>query len=323
MKTIRLTSKLTDYMVRFARVSTFLFVVGAACSFFLYRNVNARVEQLMAGMGEELMRYPGGRHSDTRVFLMNGARLMVRTAIVEQNVNDVLDHYEDYCKAHDGQLPQKIQKQLADAFKADVNAPQKAPWGDTDLLDTTARFGMEEGGVVACPDTGNTDASANDLLERLKAFVQTGDISKFGDIRFVYARPFESNGVDSTHVVMVWSEDSSVNVLDMFPEVGDAPGKDVDGVPRPQNGRRILSAWEQGEPYGVTEYEVPAVNRDALAAQYRKTLPSKGWNEVAYEDSNPELGDTRLLVVEQNDRIVTLLFEPDGNDALVTMLTSD
>jgi hypothetical protein len=94
-------------------------------------------------------------------------------------------------------------------------------------------------------------------------------------MRYIYAE--ESEG--TTLFVAFWTE-GEFKVLDMFPPEGDAPGRDIDGVPRPPHARRILSAWEEGEPQSITVYDGSPQDPDGLEAWYREQMPEEGWHPL-------------------------------------------
>lgn len=67
-------------------------------------------------------------------------------------------------------------------------------------------------------------------------FLETGSLSELGEFIGAYIRPDESGAS-----FLLWKPENSLNLAEMFPLEGDAPGPDLKGVPRPR-GRRLLNA---------------------------------------------------------------------------------
>ena len=91
----------------------------------------------------------------------------------------------------------------------------------------TYRESSESEGVLACLDSGRRLALP-ELVERLRRFGTTLDVSAFGELRYVMAR--RSKG--STTILFMWTEGNE-SLAQLFPRHADAPGRDPDGVRRP------------------------------------------------------------------------------------------
>jgi hypothetical protein len=69
---------------------------------------------------------------------------------------------------------------------------------------------------------------------------------------------------------------AQADVYAVFPEVGDAPGGDFTGIPRPRDSRRLFAATIEGDPYAVRIYEGRG-GMDAMVKQYDADMALAGW----------------------------------------------
>jgi hypothetical protein len=91
-------------------------------------------------------------------------------------------------------------------------------------------------------------------------------------------------------VFTAWTH-GTFNVLTMFPKYGDAPGEDLGGVPRPEGGRRTLSAKIVGAPFGINTYEVLGAPSE-VTKEVDTVLLARGWKAVPTAPGVPD--DTRF-----------------------------
>ena len=133
--------------------------------------------------------------------------------------------------------------------------------------------------------------------------------------RYVYAQP----GAERTVVISVEAE-GEVQLKDLFPPEGDAPGSDAPGVPRPPDARRVMSAREQGSPQQMTLYVTRDSDPAELEAWYRARLPDHGWRPLEGGRRN---GGPRVLVADRRGTLAALVFDKDeSGGASVAILTS-
>jgi hypothetical protein len=179
---------------------------------------------------------------------------------------------------------------------------------------------------------GDERQGVEGLLARLTAFAESGDLARVGGLRYVYARATD----EGTHF-LVFHTDESLNIYEMFPQTGDAPGRDVPGLPRPEGARRFMSAWEEGDPHAITMYATTRQSADELRGWYREALPGAGW--TLYEPTEAQLErftqhwseadrrgvrDARALHAEHGDQHVMVVLADDrgSGQAVATLLTS-
>ena len=117
--------------------------------------------------------------------------------------------------------------------------------------------------MVAClvHDDGRA-AGMKEIVARLGAMMQSGNLAEAGLLRYVFAERTDSG---CTHVIAAWT-DGAFNVYSLLPDAGkDAPGSDPANAPRPPSAQRILTADIEGVPYGVRLYDSSASPPQVLA----------------------------------------------------------
>jgi len=228
------------------------------------RSAHARASEALLSAGAELMKVEGANPSQpARSVFLNGMKVHLRTATTKHDLHSVLDRFHVLCRGRTGvEAPQAVLDKLRGDTVTAISPP---------LLDGVLRAESGSEGIIACIDTG-TRLSLAELTSRLQAFVKSGDLNEVGEFRYVLARRVD----DKTVVLTLWSE-GSTPLLKMFPSVGDAPGQDPGDLPRPPGMRRLLSTWENGQPYSMTAYVAPAGKETSLVAFYENDLHLRGW----------------------------------------------
>ena len=303
--------RVKHYAPKVLRLSAFLTCVYLAVLLVVGHNARAQVGETLFGIGEEMLRYEGAHRIDApRTLMLNGQPIRLASGVTRHGLTRVLDWYEARCQEHDGELGEQLRE-------ITEGTPEMREI-DSSLIDATLR--EEEGGkgYVACLDTGRERLGPGDILARFEKFRVALDVSELGDLRYIYA---EENA-EGTFFVAFWTQ-GSFKIAEMFPGQGDVPGNDVDGVPRPPDGRRILSAWEDGRPQSVTMYGESRKGPDELERWYRVRMPDEGWRLLELDDAMlARTGRERvphLLVWERGeDEMATLWFGRDDHDLGVT-----
>ena len=229
-----------------------VFALGA-----LLGSAEARAGEALLGFGAELFEWQGAQfHTSPRRLTVNGLELRLVTASTDLPVPDVLDRFEGLCRKKSGvAMPTGVKLALP-----------AAP------LDGVLRSGSEREGVVACADT-NGPLELLDIAPRIERLASTGDLSELGELRYFIAR----RSGNTTTVIALWTE-GGAPLLKMFPQTGDAPGRDPEDVPRPENVQRLLTAAEHAAPYSVTLYRANSWRPDALLNRYVDALRRGGWS---------------------------------------------
>ncbi len=283
-------------LLGFARAAVAVLVLLAVAVAGTARAAERHVGERFAAFGESLLAIESFRvHSAPRKLGMNGMELGVVTLSSQLDVASTLDRLEGVCQ-HGG-----IEAPAALLSRKLESAPARAL---RRLTHGILRQETEERGVVGCIDTGET-LDVRTLEQRLAAVERTGDLGELGALRFVFVR----RGEDATTALVLWSADS-LPFLRAFPKTGDAPGLDIDGVPRPAASRRLLSATEQGSPYTLAMYEAPAGTAGDPLASYVGELERQGFTvkRLARKDAVLLRNGARTLVV--------CLTRPEGRPVL-------
>lgn len=257
--------------LRMAVYATFAFgVLAGAAS----RSVYADVREMGLGVGHQLAKLEDLTGGAYRI-RVNGADLHRASAHTAQSTSEVLDRYEAVCRESPGAVGRAmndIPSALADRIDLKAGSPQRS---------SVVRSESDGRGMVVCFVDDPNDEPAP-FTERMRALADTGDLSKLGHFRYVFAEP--SKGPHGgTHVITFWS-DGELNLKKMFPATGDAPGTDSVLVPRPAGSRRTLAASVEGYPASVRIYESLAT-RESIERMYDETLRANGFTKVAAPDA--------------------------------------
>ncbi len=315
--------KAWSLMPNMLRLSAFIAVVYVVAMALAVHKVHAEVEQMMLGLGEELMRYPGAQQEGARQVFFNGAAIELRVDTVSGGMSEVLGHYERKCREYDGALGQDLAELMKDKEVAEkLEASEKY---DPTLLDGVMAAQTPRAGFVLCLDMGTERRGLDKLAERAKKMMTTGDLSEIGHLRYAWAKPIEGAEPERTMLLTMWS-DSELNLFRLLPIDGrDVDGQDIADIPRPPQSTRILSSWESGKPYGVTMYAARGESPEVLERYYRALLPEHGWRLFEPRAHHAhKLSGEQVLAAQKADRLVMLVFSQDrANSGVVTVLSSD
>jgi hypothetical protein len=248
------------------RAAVTLLVLTAVALIGLGRSAEARLGERLLGFGHGLLLLESFRASSApRRLSVNGLELGVLTLSTSLDVSSALDPFQSLCERN-GAVPG---------------------------LDGVLRRESASEGVIACLDTGG-ELDLSELVRRLEAFRDSGDLAKIGALRYVMAKRDASR----TTLLVLWTE-GALPLLHAFPREGDAPGRDPEGVPRPDGVRRLFSAVEHGAPYALTLYGGGARSAAELLAWYGGKLEQKGWSVSRKQDAS-------LLVARRAGRVLVV-----------------
>jgi hypothetical protein len=300
-----------SYAPKVLRLSLFLMVVWAGAVVFLMHRARAQMSEAFMSLGVEMLRYDDvERQGETRTLHLNGQEIELATAITRHPLERVLDFYESRCKEHDGRFAEQIEELARGA----------AVPGELDGSPFDATLRSEDGnrGFVACLDTGDERLEPEGVIARYERFKESLDISDMGDLRYIYAE--ESDG--TTLFITFWT-DGPLRIREVFPLEGDAPGRDVELVPRPEGSRRILSSWEEGHEQMVAMYQSEEGELADVAAFYRREMTEQGWSLLDVDEARrrelaPASTPNPFLVFEQGERMVAVGVSKPGEQGPVT-----
>lgn len=300
----RLLRSLRQRSVGLARVFALLGFLSAMTLVPWVHQARATLGERFVGLGAAMMRYADAIGHDTpRLLQLNGQRLFMTVATTDDSVAEVLDAYEARCKDRDGRMAERlVRESSADPSNFDLA-----------LFDATIREGNDRKGVVACLDVGDEEMGPREWLARVHRFLETGNLAEVGQLRLVFAE----KGYERTRVVAFFTE-GDFHALELFPESGDAPGADPEGLPRPRGARRILSAWEEGEPYGLVVYADVEGEVDVAKRRYAAELRDAGFR--VQDDLDPETRSPALLAFHGPREVVVVFCREDSKRSMATVL---
>jgi hypothetical protein len=211
--------------------------------FALAVGARARADDFVESAGSHLLHGARAGAGTAQVLHVNGLPLRMEAGRSSQSVRAVLDGFDERCGVHGGAGP------LRPALRAE----------------------SDTGGYLACLDLRAPQPATAEIVQRLHAFAASFDLAAIGDLRFVWALRER----DGTAFVAVSSE-GPVRLAQLFPGRGDAPGIDLQGVPRPPGARRVLSAWQDAQPAMLASYRVELAPAE-FVARYRRRLIDGGF----------------------------------------------
>jgi len=264
-------------------------VVGALCALAI-RSAEARVGESLRGFASELLSWKSAKFASApRNLWLNGGELRFISASTELSVSETLDRVQGMCEQHGGLAGAE---QVLNAKRAALGS------GSTAWLHGAFREESTTEGFLACLDTGGA-LGRSELARRIQRFAETGNLAELGQLRYVLARR-EGN---TTSALLLWTE-GDFPLLRMFPERGDAPGRDPLDLPRPRQAERLLSAVERDAPYSLTLYRVASAPAPALI-DYLEELKRAGWSIAPG-------GRADAAVARHGDRTVIISIRASG-----------
>lgn len=285
-------SSLRAHLAGMLRVSLFSALLAIVAVLLLGQRVHAYGEEMLERFGDHMLKYAQAAHqgepSEVRV---NGARFFISTGNIEASVGEVLDHFHAKCQDGNGRLHEQWGS-LAKRRHLRVN---RFRWGP---IDGVYRAGGDTTGVLACAETGQGQLPPEQLLSRIRQVMDSGDLSKLGDLRYVYVM----RDVGRTAFVALWSE-GALNWKQMFPRRGDAPGNDPPGVPRPDGTRRVLSTYPLAQRASLNMYQANQ-RADDLVEFYARELPRAGFSLAT--------GKQRFISAFDGERMITISIQEDA-----------
>ena len=263
----------------FVRALAAIAFVAVLALLLAFRSAKAAAAEGLLGFGGELMQWTQVHpHSGPRTLSVNGIQVHLMTISTPLSVSDTLEHLHALCRQRGG-----------------IQVPPELARATHPVIEGTVSRVFSREGVLACLDTGGPlDIEA--LTQRLGRVVETGDLSRLGDLCYVLAR----RDGDATSALILWTE-GSTPLRAAFPASGDAPGVDPEGCPRRTGSRRLLSAREHGEPYSTTIYAMDSGDSGEVERWYETALAGGGWHvrHVNGAALLAERGRQRLLVRTQ------------------------
>jgi hypothetical protein len=294
-------------ITKLLRLGVFCGAVSAVLGLVAARSVYGDVKVSALAVGHEL-----GKLDDVgtgRPLRINGEPIFVASTTEDVPLDTILDRAEAGCTEHSAGVSAELDT-LPPALRAQI--PRGA--GASGVL--RERRGNE--GVVAClvREEGRASTGMADTVARLSAMMSTGDLSRVGELRYIFA---EKTASGRTHVVAAWTT-GPFNLYAMLPERGrDAPGSDPAGAPRPPRSQRILTADVEGVPYGIRIYDSAAPPAEVIA-HYDAEMASRGWERSV---TKPVDGEAQRAYARPGADVLVLTQKDEGRTivSLIEMRT--
>jgi hypothetical protein len=285
------------------RIAALLGAVSLCAAVSSLRAAEARARELANSAGEAMLRYSEAEHIDeTRALNVNGIVLHVSSGSSQRSVDEVLDFFHDRCQRAGAAFAHHL---LQAAGAGPTPQPREH------LLDATLRAQDDQRGHLACLDLGSEKLGVEELMARLRAFITTLDVSRVGELRFVWARR-EHN---YTKYVAMWTA-GSLSLREAFPETGDAPGVDLDELPRPHGAQRVLSAYQQDRAPLLLGYRALGTVTE-VEKRYREQLSSHGF---AVRSEPLDAGGRWLSIIGPRGAALALLTTDARGGARVSLV---
>lgn len=283
-----------------ARVQAYLGFVTGSLLLVTTSVAYSHARQVSLELGEQWVGQLAPLSGQVERVSVNGAQFSFATLLVHESASEVLSKVEQDCYEHSGDLTQE--------FGQIAETPQiKAAMPDLDVtsLTTGRRDGLNPKGaaagdvVCALRDSGKGELG---ILDRLKSFSETGNLSDFGKMRYVRADSLP-NGKGS-RLLALWTDDP-LNLERMFSDSADASGSDPLDVARPGSARRIFSGVIQRSGDGVYGYE-STLAPGVILASYDQSLPEKKWLAIKLAlRGDPAPVDSRAFIRDGRATVIT------------------
>jgi hypothetical protein len=272
----------------------------------LARRATAAGKDALFELGEHLSALAeAGMGREQRRVLINGEALGFRVFLSPVPRERILDAYEGWCRHGAGAFEEE-EARLAQAERSPVH-------GDESWRDLTVRLERPSHAVVACLRHGLANPSPGELAERVRRFLDTGNLAALGRFHYVLV---QERG-EQRRVVCVWSE-GDFYPLRMFPENGDAPGPAAPGLLRPRGSRRLLSAAELGVGASLTVFVDGEESIASLSERYRRHLASDGWRLREEEEASAD--GSRVLIADAGEITKLVYLERDEQGRSVAVV---
>lgn len=302
-------SKARRYIAPMARLTVFILTAAAVLLYIDYRVAKASVMEKLLGIGQRMAPFLDDAHGvePPREVHMNGVRMWVAAGKTDRSPSEVRRWYAERYAG---------KGTLTDVITEELKRGQVLPPSVTGL--SQAEFGDENIGGMAALDLGN-----NLNIRQLKPLVlklAAGKIGEVGHLRYMY---FERTANGGTRYLTVWTDDQ-FDLTKFLPSgEDDAPGSDIQGVPRLPGSVRVLSADERGRVAQMAVYNGQG-SPETAAMFYEARMRTMGWApDPRFADYAAEKGmhSMRYMNAKGHEVVVDLAAdERRGQGLTVTLI---
>jgi hypothetical protein len=258
------------------RVLALLMVLLGVSLWALLRAGQARAEDVLLQLGEQLMRLPDAHYGHgVQQLWVNGLQLQLQSGSSPRDPELVVAQFRRQCSS-------RAAWQLGESERQAV-APLRAGGWFGSALDGVLVEAGRAGTAVVCVDPMGQPRDVLSVAAAARRFVESGDLLELGQLRYAWVRRAEHGSAFLT----LWTE-GSARLLEQFPRDRDAPGQDFPELGRVPGSQRLLSARLSQSALAI--YAHRAGSPEELAPQYRAALERAGYRiQDAYARGEDEL----------------------------------
>jgi len=303
-------SKTRKYMAPIARLTVFIGVTCAVLLYVDYRVAKASVMEKLLGIGQRMAPFlDNAREVEApREVHMNGVRLWVAAGHTDHSPSELRQWYAERYAG---------KGTLTDVITEELKRGQVLPPSVTGLSQAT--FGDDNMGGMAALDLGN--GLSMRTIKPLILKLASGKVGEVGHLRYVY---FERTATGGTRYLTVWTDDQ-FDLTKFLPSGGseDAPGSDIDGVPRFPGSVRVLAADERGRAAQMAVYNGQG-STETASMFYDARMATLGWaadNRFARYAADKGMHSMRYMNAKGHEVVVDLSAdEHHGQGLTITLI---
>jgi hypothetical protein len=291
-------SRARRYIAPMARLTIFVVTCAAVLLYIDFRVAKASVMERLLGIGQRMAPFMDDARGiePPREVHMNGLRMWVAAGKTDRSPSEVRRWYAERYAGRGT---------ATDVITEGLKAVKALPPSVSGL--TQAQFGDDNVGGVAALDLGQ--GTTLKMIKQSLNKLATGKIGEVGHLRYMY---FERTGEGGTRYITIWTDDQ-FDLTQFLPQGGqdDAPGKDIDDVPRYPGTIRVLSADERGRAAQMAVYNGTG-SPETAAMFYQGRMKTMGWAQ-----------DPRFTQYASQQGMHSLRFMNAKGHEVVIDLTSD
>jgi hypothetical protein len=302
-------SAVRRYAAPIARLTVFVAVVAAVLLYVDYRIARASVMDRLLGIGHRMAPFMDNMREmeAPRELHINGLRLWAAAGKTDQAPREVRRWYAERYAGKGTAMDV-----TTEAFKLAKLMPPTA----SGL--TQAQFGDDSFGGMAALDLGQGLTMRQLRAAALK--LAAGKLGEVGHLRYMY---YERTSTGGTRYLTIWTDDTFDMTKFLPSGTEDAPGRDLEDVPRYPGTVRVLSADERGKPGQMVVYSSGTGSPDSAAMFYDARMRTLGWQsdpQFAKTAREQGLKSRRFLNGKGHEVVVDLSDADRGQGLTVTAI---
>jgi hypothetical protein len=290
------------------RLSVFITVCAAVLLYVDYRVARASIMERLLGIGQRMAPYLDDARGveRPREVHLNGLRMWVAAGHTDHPPAMVKRWYAERYAGKGS---------ATDVMTEELKALKVLPPSVSGLSQST--FGDDNVGGMAAIDMGGglTMKALKPLIYKLAA----GKIGEAGHLRYLY---YEKSSSGGTRFLTVWTDDQ-FDLTKFLPSGSeDAPGRDLEDVPRYPGTIRVLAADERGRAGQMAVYAGPG-SPDTAEMFYDARMRTLGWQadpSFARASTRQGLHSHRYMNAKGHEVVIDLADEKNGQGLTVTAI---